>query len=109
MNRLDILLISDGNAWVAQCLQYYICAQGGTVKEAMNAFEYVLIAEVAYLNKKNKSLDSLPRAPQWCWNVYKESLNVETPKSQPTRVPPEIRNLLNTLVPAERECRLAAS
>ena len=73
MNRLDILLISDGNAQVAQCLQYYICAQAATVKAAMHAFECVGTAEVAYLNKPNKTLDSLPRAPQWYWNVYNES------------------------------------
>ena len=108
MNRLDVLLIYEGNSWAAQCLQYDIVAQGDTVKDAQRAFEYVLAVEAAYLDNIGKSLAAIPPAPEWCWKAYNEALGLEFPKGAAVRLPINISNLLNSLIPEQRELRLAA-
>ena len=78
--KLDVLFICDGSAWTAQCLQYDIAAQGGTIKDAQRAFEYALSVEAAYLNERGQSLDSLPAAPNCYWKQYREAVEIEAIK-----------------------------
>lgn len=107
MDQLDVLFICDGGAWTAQCLQYDIAAQGETIKDARRAFEYALSVEAAYLAEQDLTLDSLPAAPQCYWQKFQEALQVEPIKEPATRFPTEVANLLSTLVPAQRELRVA--
>ena len=107
MNQLDVLFICDGSAWTAQCLQYDISAQGESLKDAQRAFEYMISVEAAYLAEQELTLDNLPAAPQWYWSRYQESLQVEATNEPTTRFPRDVANLLSTLVPMQRELRVA--
>ena len=106
--NLNVLLINDGVAWVVQCLQFDIAAQGKTIKEAQRAFEYVFSVEVAYLSKQGKTLDDLPQAPTWYWDTYREGFEVNVPTEPSIRVPTEMQHILNESTPSRLELRLAA-
>lgn len=105
MNALSILMIKRDDAWTAQCLQYDIAAQGATLPEAQRAFEFAIVSEVAYAAENGGNLDSLPPAPRYYWQKFEEAVRVECVES-PLRVPPEIRDLAQSLLPSKVEHRV---
>ena len=107
MSQLNVLFIKEDNIWVAQCLQYDIAAQGQTIADTQRAFEYALAAEVSYLSKKGQSLDAIPAAPKFYWEMYTHAYKVDVPAEPSPRLPKDIGALLDTLVPVYRESRLA--
>ena len=74
MNQtLRILLVSDGGAWTAQCLEHDIAAQGKTIQDALFEFQRTLVAEVCLrASKGEQELNNIPRAPQMYWKKYHE-------------------------------------
>ncbi len=61
---VSVLLHRDGNAWVAQCLEYDLAAQAPTVDEAKKRFMRTLTQQiVADLVDGNDPLCKLPQAP----------------------------------------------
>jgi len=69
MDKLDVVLINDGGMHVAQCLQYDIAAQGDTIDDAKQAFEYAVAAEIGYCISTGRTLADLPAAPKCYWNL----------------------------------------
>jgi hypothetical protein len=75
--KLTVLLLEEGPAWVAQCLEHDIAAQGASMKEALEHFQEVFNAQVAYdLANKREPLAGKKRAPDWYWRArnYAEPL-----------------------------------
>ncbi len=108
MSNLDILFIKDGDRWVAQCLQYDIAAQGDTIPEAKNAFEYAFATEMAYLVETERSLDDLDSAPVHLWNIYRnQSSALEPIPAQPVRFPANVAAFLKNLIPEQTSLRVA--
>ena len=69
--KLSILLIKEGEAWVAQCLQYDIAAQGKTITEAKSAFAHTFAGQVCVdLHHKVKPLSGFPSAPKVYWDQF---------------------------------------
>jgi hypothetical protein len=61
---VSVLLHKDGNAWVAQCLEYDLAAQAPSVDEAKKRFMRTLTQQiVADLVDGNDPLSKLPQAP----------------------------------------------
>jgi hypothetical protein len=61
---VSVLLHRDGAAWVAQCLEYDVAAQGSTVGEAKNNFLRTLSTQIVFDVKDGKRpLEGLDRAP----------------------------------------------
>lgn len=108
MVQLNVLIFRTDTGWVAQCLQYDIAAQGDTVVDAQKAFEGVLVAEVAYVYERGKTMDSISRAPQCYWDQYENAkLSIHPVPQEPSpRLPSDMVPLVNTLVPLQRELRL---
>lgn len=69
MDKLDVVLIDDGNVHIAQCLQYDIAAQGDTIDDAKRAFEYAVAAEIGYMLATGRTLADLPAAPRCYWDL----------------------------------------
>jgi len=63
--QVSVLLHQDGHAWVAQCLQRDLAAQGRTEEEAKNRFREALGAQIAWdLLEGRTPLGGLPQAPK---------------------------------------------
>ncbi len=107
MSKLDILFMSDGVAWTAQCLQYDVAAQGKTIKEAQNDLEYALMAEVGYLAETDRTLDDLQSAPKCFWEMYENAQELQPIARQPLRVPSRISDLINSIFPVHPGLRVA--
>ena len=68
---LSILLIHEGDAWVVQCLDYDINAQGETIAEAKKSFERTLRTQVSLdLEAGRDPLSLLEKAPPRYWEMY---------------------------------------
>ncbi|HEX7424313.1 MAG TPA: hypothetical protein VF311_10585 [Terriglobales bacterium] len=76
--KLDVLLFKEGDAWVAQCLQYDVAAQGENARECMAQLGYVLIGRVivaAELGMRHP-FENLPQAPSRFWRRFEKGLEV---------------------------------
>ena len=70
---LSVLLI-EGSAWTAQCLEHDIAAQGETQEEAMMELNCVLAAQKAIEEAAGRDgLERIPPAPDFYWKKYRES------------------------------------
>lgn len=107
MSKLNVLFINDGNGYTAQCLQYDIAAQGSSIKEAQCAFEYVITAEVGYLAETDRTLEELPAAPKYFWDLYEDASVLAPIPGKPLRVPSRISSILTSLFAGEPELRVA--
>ena len=107
MSKLSILFIKDSVAWTAQCLQYDIAAQGETIREAQEAFEYALVAEISYLAETQRTLDDLVAAPKHLWKSYDSAQDLQPISTKPFRLPSKILELLNGFLPDYGGLRVA--
>jgi hypothetical protein len=62
--ELSVLIIKQGASWTAQCLEYDLAAQGGSIDEAQKAFEYVFTGQLLLDIKHGRlPLHGVGRAP----------------------------------------------
>lgn len=70
-NNLQILMLRGQSAWVVQCLEHDIIAQGRTIDEAMERFHRVLSAEIfRCLEEGIEPLSDIKPAREGYWNLY---------------------------------------
>jgi len=90
--KLSILLLREGDVWVAQCLEYDIAAQGKTIADAKDAFARTFSGQVAVdLHHDVEPLHGFSQAPRMYWELFKkgERLADRQPIYLPTEsVPP---------------------
>jgi len=64
--KLTVLLHQDGSAWVAQCLEHDVAAQGPTPDEAKRRFLRTLGSQILVdLQEGRAPLINLDQAPPW--------------------------------------------
>ena len=73
MTELSVLLI-EGAAWTAQCLEHDIAAQGDTQEDAMLELHCVISAQKAIEETAGRvGLERIPRAPDFYWQKFREA------------------------------------
>lgn len=108
--ELNVLFMKDSSQWVAQGVQLDIAAQGESFEAAQRAFEYAVISEVMFALETGKSTDlnHLPTAPSHIWKLFNEcSEPVPAKQGAQFRVPIELSNLMQNLLPQNQEMRVA--
>lgn len=103
---LNVLLLKDGGAWSAQCLEHNIAAQGATTHEALSELARTIVGELALRHRKGvEGLADIPRAPDIYWRIFGESASLNVPTRPLYRpddgIPPAF------MIPEFRECRVA--
>lgn len=89
--EIRVLVLREGDSYVAQCLEFDIAAQGKTIPEVNRAFELTLKGQVALdLQKGKRPFEGIPRAPERYWEIFEKALKIEDkePISLPSEVPP---------------------
>src|SRR6266542_2500761 len=72
---LKVIYLPEGNAWVAQCLEHDIAAQGKTLPEAEDAFRRTLLAQVVLdIRKGREPLEDIKAAPKMYWRKWDEGI-----------------------------------
>jgi hypothetical protein len=90
---LSVVLLLDGDRWVAQCLDFDIAAQGQSIKEAQESFERVFFGQIALdLEHGRSPLAGIERAPDEYWDLFKaarftHSFPLKSPLSNPAGAP----------------------
>ena len=70
--KLSVLLLREGEDWVAQCLEYDIAAQGRTLESVKDAFAQAFAARVTIdLARGVQPLIDLASAPNNYWMKFK--------------------------------------
>ncbi len=88
---VSVLLHRDGDAWVAQCLEKDLAAQGPNPEEAKKRFLRALGAQIAWdLQDKREPLSNLPQAPQRYFekSVFAAQFGPELPVFVPVTTEP---------------------
>lgn len=104
--NLNVLLMKDGDAWSAQCLEHNIAAQGETTDAAILELTRTIVGELALrAEREQEGLADIPRAPDMYWEMFgrANSLNIShRPLFRPDQeIPPAF------MLPEFRECRVA--
>lgn len=69
--KLSVLLVREGDTWVAQCLQYDIAAQGKTIADAKAAFAHTFAGQVCVdLHHSVKPMSGFQPAPKEYWDRF---------------------------------------
>ena len=69
--QLDAVLINEGGAWSAQCLQYDIGASGDTIEEAICQLQRSVVGFLAVCDEKGlPPFHGLAEAPEAFWKVW---------------------------------------
>ena len=82
--RINVVLVRDGDMWVAQGLEYDIAAQGTTIAETKNAFTRVLCSQVVLdLHHGDSPLAGFEPAPQEYWDRFRKAEPLATHIPEP--------------------------
>lgn len=84
--KLSVVLLREGEAWVAQCLEYDIAAQGKTIQDAKHAFALTFAGQVAVdLHHKTEPLSAFSQAPPEYWEQFRKGERLA--ERQPIYIP----------------------
>jgi hypothetical protein len=88
---VSVLLTHADDAWVAQCLEYDIAAQGDTLDAVKSAFERTFIGQMLVNHHHGLDpLDDIPAAPQEVWDQFRASHRLA--ERQPLQMPDSLRD-----------------
>jgi len=78
--------------WVAQCLDYDIATQAGSLNDLVYEVERIIVAHLLLAKKDENPFASLPKAPQKFWEMY-QNASIRLTPVQPAEfpIPPEQR------------------
>lgn len=62
--QIRVVIIKDESAYVAQCLEVDIAAQGKSVDDALNRLRTVLVAEIREATSAGRTIYDLGPAPE---------------------------------------------
>jgi hypothetical protein len=89
---LSAVVYRDGDLWIAQGLEYDICAQARTFPQLHTAFLEVIVANAAVcLELGREPLEGIDPAPQRFWNMYREARIRLQAEREPMRAPKPFR------------------
>jgi hypothetical protein len=74
--ELSVLLMQEktpkGFAWVAQCLEYDVTAQGDSIASAQENFKKAFFGQIiADISVGKEPLDGIAQAPRFYWSRFK--------------------------------------
>ena len=70
--RFSVLLLREGDGWVAQCLEYDLAAQGKTIADAKEAFAKTFAGQIAVdVHHNQEPLATFGPAPRAYWEKFK--------------------------------------
>jgi hypothetical protein len=76
---LHIVLLQEGEFWVAQALEYDIAAQGKDIKGAQRAFLRTLSAQVQLdIDNGRTPLEGIGPAPEWYFQAFTNGRPLES-------------------------------
>jgi hypothetical protein len=85
--RFQIVVQPEAGAWVAQCLNVDVAAQGATIHEAREALAQTLSEHIVLaLHNGETPFDGLPAAPHEYWERFRSAERLADP--EPIHVPP---------------------
>jgi hypothetical protein len=92
--HLDVLLLKEGDQYVAQCLQHDITAQGTSIDEVRLNLERTLVGQI-YVDIEaglDEPITWIATAPKRYWEAYRkgEKLGDEYPFYLPARISAQI-------------------
>lgn len=88
--EVKVLLLQEGDYWVAQGLEHDIAAQGKTIAAAKMAFERTFVGQIVVDVRSDKQpLEGIERAPQHYWDKFEhaERLAEQRPFQMPAGFP----------------------
>lgn len=84
--NVSVLLLREGENWVAQCLQYDIAAQGKSIPEVKNAFARTFCGQIMVdLHHGVDPLASFREAPAEYWERFKHAERLADRQPLPVR------------------------
>jgi hypothetical protein len=87
---VSLLLSPEGNAWIAQCLEWDIAGQGESPRKALQAFEQVFWACVMRdVELDRPILATKEQAPTEMWDQFQTGMALH--ETYPLRPPAKIR------------------
>ena len=93
--RVSVIIISEGGAYTAQCLQYDIAAQGETISKVKDRFARTFSAHIAIDRERGiEPLSGIPESPQEYWELWNSAhpllgtLPIRVPSLPPGIQPP---------------------
>jgi len=85
--KISAVIFPEGDKFIAQGLEYDICAFGKTVTDAQNRFLRAVVSNaVLCVEHGKKSLEDIPPAPKKYWDMFKKS-DVQLEKLDVERMP----------------------
>lgn len=107
--NLRVVLIREGEAWVAQCLEFDLAAQGSTLAEAQAAFTRLFLGQAMVDASLGKApFENTPPAPAWYVEQYEKAVTWELAHKLSLVPPAEAVPALSIPVRAVAEVRIAA-
>jgi hypothetical protein len=86
--KLSVLLLREGDTWIAQCLDYDLAAQGKSIKAARNALARTFAGQVALdLHHGLEPLNGFSQAPKEFWDKFSDAERLQD--RQPIVIPDE--------------------
>lgn len=86
--KLSVLLLREGDTWVAQCLEYDIAAQGKTIPAVKEAFARTFAGQVFVdLHHQAEPLCGFSQAPREYWDQFQRAERLAD--RQPIFIPTE--------------------
>lgn len=79
LGQIRAVLVEEGGAWSAQCLDYDIAAQAETLLDLHDELMRVLVAHIAAsVELGREPFSSIKPAPQRFWELYEHGLGMES-------------------------------
>lgn len=79
-NKVRVLVFQEGETWVAQCLEYDIGAQAGSLKDLRARFDAVFEAECREsVNVNGAPFEGIGPAPEHFQEMWKRASGFYTP------------------------------
>jgi hypothetical protein len=105
--QVSLLLLREGEVWVAQGLEYDIVAQGKSLKEAIKAFERTCVGQIAIdVEHGNRPLDGIEQAPEQFWDMFDGAHRLDERK--PFRLPKNIISPNRMIAASAEDLRIYA-
>lgn len=71
---VSVLILREGDAWVAQGLEYDIAAQGSTIRQAKERFEQTFVGQICVDIKTGKlPMEGCKPAPRMYWEHFESA------------------------------------
>jgi predicted RNase H-like HicB family nuclease len=73
-NKIHAVVFSEGDWFVAQCLEYDIATQAKSVSALIDEVEQIIAAHILVAEEKEvEPFANVPRAPGRFWRMYKDA------------------------------------